>query len=39
MFVSIQSAIVSRFWVRPTYKRWFFKIIQATMKYDPFDAM
>jgi hypothetical protein len=31
--------MVSRFYVRPTSKRWFFKIVQMTMKHDPFDAM
>ena len=29
----------SEFYVRPIYKRWFFKIVQVTMKHDPFDAM
>jgi hypothetical protein len=38
MVVSIRSAMVSRFCVRPTYKRWFLKIDQVTMKHDPFDA-
>ena len=39
MIVNIQSAMVSqRFCVRPTSKRWFSKTVQATMKYDPFDA-
>jgi hypothetical protein len=36
--VSVQSAIVSQFNVRPTSKRWFLKIVQVTMKHDPFDA-
>jgi hypothetical protein len=39
MVVSIQSAMVFRFCVRPTSKRWFLKIVQVTMKHDPFDAM
>jgi hypothetical protein len=37
--VNIQSAMVSQFCVRPASKRWFSKIIQVTMKHDPFDAM
>ena len=36
--VSIQSVVVSRFCVRPTFKKWFLKSIQVTVKYDPFDA-
>jgi hypothetical protein len=36
---SVRSAMVSRFYVRPTSKRWFLKIIQVTMKHDLFDAM
>ena len=39
MIVSVHIAMVSRFCVRPTYKRWFSKIVQVTMKHDPFDAM
>ena len=39
MVVSIHSAMVSWFYVRPTSKRWFLKIVQVTMKHDPFDAM
>jgi hypothetical protein len=39
MVVSIRSAMVSRFCVKPTSKRWFLKIVQVTMKHDPFDAM
>jgi len=27
------------FGVRPTSKKWFWKIVQVTMKHDPFDAM
>ena len=37
--VSVQSAVVSQFCVRPTSKRWFLKIIQVTMKHDPFDTV
>ena len=38
--MSVQSAIVSPwFCVRPTSKKWFSKIVQVTMKNDPFDAM
>jgi hypothetical protein len=37
MLVSIQSAMVSQFCVRPTSKRRFLKII--TMEHDLFDAM
>ena len=37
--VSMRSAIVSWFCVRPTSKRWFLKIIQVTVKHDPFGAM
>ena len=36
--VSIQSAMISRFCIRPTSKKWFLKIIQVTMKNDPFNA-
>ena len=40
MLASVWSAMVSQwFFVRPTFKRWFLKIIQVTMKHDPFDAM
>jgi hypothetical protein len=39
MVVSVWSAMVSRFCVRPTFKRWFWKTIQVTVKHDPFDAM
>jgi hypothetical protein len=39
MVVSVQNAIVSRFCVRPTSKRWVLKIVRVTMKHDPFDAM
>ena len=38
MVVSVQNTMISRFCVRPTSKRWFLKIVQAAMKYDPFDA-
>jgi hypothetical protein len=37
--VSIRGAMVSWFCGRPTSKRWFLKIVQVTMKHDPFDAM
>ena len=37
--VSIRSATVSHFCGRPTSKRWFLKIVQVTMKHDPFDAI
>ena len=38
--VSVRSAMVSRFCVRPASRRWFLEIIQAvTMQHDPFDAM
>ena len=39
MVLSIWSAIVSRFCVKPTSKRWFFNIVQMPMKHDLFDAM
>ena len=39
MGVSVRSAMVSRFCVKPTSKRWFLKVVQVTMKHDPFDAM
>jgi hypothetical protein len=39
MVVSVRSAMVSRFCVGPTSKRWFLQIVQVTMKHDPFDAM
>ena len=37
--VSVRSAMVSWFIVRPIYKRWFLKIVQVTLKHGPFDAM
>ena len=37
--VSVRSAMVSRFCVRPTSKRRFLKLVQVTMKHDPFDAI
>ena len=37
--VRFRSVMVSRFYVRPTSKKWFWKIIRVTMKHDPFDAM
>ena len=39
MDVSIRSAMVSWFRVRPTSMRCFLEIVQVTMKHDPFDAM
>jgi hypothetical protein len=39
MVVSVQSAMVSQFCVRPTSQRWFLNIVQVAMKHDPFDAM
>jgi hypothetical protein len=39
MMVSVQSAMVSRFRVRPTFKKRFLKIDQVTIQHDPFDAM
>ena len=35
---AFRSAMVSRFCVRPTSKRWFLWIVQVTMKHDPLDA-
>ena len=37
--VSVRSAVVSWFGVKPTSKRWFLKIVKVTMKRDLFDAM
>ena len=39
MIMSIRSAMVSQFYIKPTSKRWFLKRIQVTMNHDPFDAM
>jgi hypothetical protein len=39
MVVSVRSAMVSQFCVRPTSERWFLKIVQVTMKHDTLDAM
>ena len=39
VLVNDQSAMVFWFCVRPTFKRYFLRIIQATMKHDPFDTM
>ena len=39
MVVSVRSVMVSRFYVRPTYKSWFLKIVQVTMQHDSFDAI
>ena len=38
MVVSIWSAMVSRFCVKLTFKRWFLIIVQVTMKHNPFEA-
>ena len=37
--MSVWSAMVSWFGVRPTSKKWFLKIVQVTVERDPFDAM
>ena len=37
--VSVWNAMVSWFCVRPSSKRWFLKLVQVTMKHDPFDAI
>ena len=37
--VSLWSVMVSRFCDRSTSKRWFLKVVQVTVKHDPFDAM
>jgi hypothetical protein len=37
--VRFWSAMVSQFYVKPTSKRWFLKMVQVLMKHDPFDAM
>ena len=37
--MSVRSAMISWFCVRPTSKRWFLKMNQVTMKHYPFDAM
>ena len=39
MVMSIWSAMVYRFCVKPTSKRWFVKIVHVTMIHDPFDVM
>ena len=39
MLVSIQSGTVSWFCVRPISKRWFLKMVQVTMKHDPYVTM
>ena len=39
MVVSVWSAMVSRFCVRPPSKRWSLEIVQVTMKHYPYDAM
>ena len=38
MVVRFRNAIVTQFCVRPPSERWFLKIIQMTVKHDPFDA-
>jgi hypothetical protein len=38
MVVNIRSAMISRVCVRHASKKWFLKIVQVTMKHDPFDA-
>jgi hypothetical protein len=35
--VNVWSAMVSRFCIRPTSKKWFLKIVQLTMKHDPIN--
>jgi hypothetical protein len=40
IIVSVQCAMVSQwFCAKPTSRRWFLKIVQATMKHNPIDAM
>ena len=39
IIVSVHNTMVIQFSVRPTSKKWFLKIVQVTMKHDPFDAM
>ena len=39
MVVSVWSAMVSWVCVRPTSKRWFLKLVQVTIRHDPFDTM
>ena len=39
MVVSIRSAMVSQFCVKPTFKRWFLMIVHVTMNLDSLDAM
>jgi hypothetical protein len=39
MVVSVRSAMVFWFGVKPTSERWFLKVLQVTMKHDPVDAM
>ena len=36
--VGLQIAMVFKFCVRPTSKRWFLIIVRMTMNRDPFDA-
>ena len=37
--VRFRSAMVSQFCVRPTSKTWILKLVQLTMKRDPFDVI
>ena len=39
MVASIRSAMVSRFCVKPASKKRCLKIVQVTMKHDPFGAV
>jgi hypothetical protein len=39
MVVRVWSAMVSRFYIRSTSKRWFLKVVQVTMNHDPFDIV
>ena len=39
MVVSVRSAMVSPVCVRPTSERGIFKLVQVTIKHDPFNAM
>jgi hypothetical protein len=38
MVVNIWNAMISWFRVRPTSKRWFLRIVEVTMKHDPFEC-
>jgi hypothetical protein len=37
--MSVQSAMVLRYCVKPTSKMWFLKLVHVAMKHDPLDAM